>query len=171
MRTPRAHRFLERAFRAGKQRNGMHLVEYTVLPDHVHLIVEVENREQLSRGMQGLNIRLAKALNRHWRRKGKVLADRYFAVVVKSTYQAMKVLKYVLNNARKHGLRLPAGTPDPYSSAKWFRRWRGDHRRPLRSPPVMDAWSWEPWTRLDLDEVPGRRAPSWTREEVLAQVT
>ena len=123
MRTPRAYRILERAFRAGKQRNGMHLVQYTVLPDHVHLIVEVENRTQLSRGMQGLNIRLAKALNRHWRRRGKVLADRYFAVVVKSTRQAMKVLKYVLNNARKHGLRMASYEADPFSSGDVFYGW------------------------------------------------
>ena len=84
MRTPRAYRFLERAFRAGKERNGMRLIEYTVLSNHVHLVVEVNDRTHLSRGMQGLNIRLAKALNRHWRRKGKVFADRYFAVIVKS---------------------------------------------------------------------------------------
>lgn len=145
----------------------MRLIEYTVLSNHVHLIVEVKNRTQLSRGMQGLNIRLAKALNRHWRRKGKVFAYRYFAVVTRSVQQAMKVLKYVLNNARKHGIRLPAGTPDPFSSARWFRRWREEHRRPLRSPPVVEAWSWEPWTSISLDEVPGQRAESFTLAELL----
>ncbi len=116
MRTPRAYRFLERAFRAGK---------------------------------------------------GKVFADRYFAVVTESVRQAMKVLKYVLNNARKHGIRLPTGTPDPFSSARWFRRWREEHRRPLRSPPVVEAWSWEPWTSISLDEIPGRRAESFTLAELL----
>jgi len=166
MRTPRAYRFLERAFRAGKERNGMHLIEYTVLSNHVHLIVEVKNGAQLSRGMQGLNIRLAKALNKHWYRKGKVFADRYFAVVVRGAQQAMKTLQYVLNNARKHGIRLPAGTPGPFSSAKWFRRWSEPHRKPLRSPPVMEAWSWEPWMRINFNEVPGQRAEGWTWEEL-----
>jgi len=169
MRTPRAYRFLERAFRAGKERNGMRLIEYTVLSNHVHLIVEVKNHTQLSRGMQGLNIRLAKALNKHWRRRGKVFAERFFAVVVESPRQAMRVLKYVLNNARKHGLRLPNCTPDPFSSARWFRGWREEHRRPLRSPPVVEAWSWDPWTTISLEEVPGRRAESWTFEELLGR--
>ena len=167
MRTPRAYRFLERAFRAGKERNGMRLIEYTVLSNHLHLIVEVENRDQLSRGVQGLSIRLAKALNKHWRRKGKVFADRFFAVVVKGARQAMRTLNYVLNNARKHGIRLPAGTPDQFSSAKWFRLWREKHRRPLRNPSVVGAWSWEPWTALSLDEIPGRRAESWALDELL----
>ena len=166
MRTPRAYRFLERAFRAGRARNGMHLIEYTVLSNHVHMIVEVHNRMQLSRGMQGLNIRLAKALNKYWRRKGKVFAERYFSVPVKSVQHAMKVLKYVLNNARKHGIRVPKGTPDPFSSAKWFPRWRGRPRRPLRSPPVMESWSFWPWGGFDVDEVPGQRPESWTPEEL-----
>ena len=54
MRTPRAYRFLERAFRAGMNRNGMHLIEFTVLSNHAHLIVEVKNKKQLSSGMQQL---------------------------------------------------------------------------------------------------------------------
>ena len=149
----------------------MRLIEYTVLSNHLHLIVEVKKREQLSRGVQGLSIRLAKALNKHWRRKGKVFTDRYFAVVLEGTRQAMRTLKYVLNNARKHGIRLPAGTPDPFSSARWFRRWREKHRRPLRSPPVVEAWSWEPWTALGLEEVPGRRAESWALDERLGLAT
>jgi REP element-mobilizing transposase RayT len=169
MRTPRAYRFLERAFRAGKQRGGMRLIEYTVLSNHLHLIVEVKNRAQLARGMQGLNIRLAKALNRHWLRKGRVFADRYFAVVVKSPRQAMKVLKYVLNNARKHGVQLAESMPDPFSSARWFSRWLERPRKPLRSPPVVEAWSWEPWRLISLNEIPGQRAESWTLEELLAQ--
>jgi hypothetical protein len=73
----------------------------------------------------------------------------------------------VLNNARKHGLRLPTCTPDPFSSARWFRRWREEHRRPLRSPPVVEAWSWDPWSTISLDEVPGRRAESWSFEDLL----
>jgi hypothetical protein len=46
------------------------------------------------------------------------------------------MLVYVLNNARKHRVRLPRGVPDPYSSGPWFPYWR-DHpggRRP--EPPA-----------------------------------
>jgi putative transposase len=41
----------------------MRLVEFTVLSNHLHLIVEADNSTELSRGMQGLCVRLARALN------------------------------------------------------------------------------------------------------------
>jgi REP element-mobilizing transposase RayT len=60
---------LNKCFAEGKVRPGFRVVHYGVMGDHVHLIVEGVNREALSRGMQGLAIRLAKALNRFWGRK------------------------------------------------------------------------------------------------------
>jgi putative transposase len=63
LRTPRAYRVLERAFRLGKKIDGYRLIEFSVQQDHIHLIVEAEGRARLSRGMQGLMIRIAKALN------------------------------------------------------------------------------------------------------------
>src|SRR5262249_17406112 len=83
LRTPRAYRVLERAFRRGKSKDGFRLIEYSVQHDHLHLIVEADHREQLARGMQGLMIRIAKGLNRFWhRRVGHVFADRYFALAM-----------------------------------------------------------------------------------------
>jgi hypothetical protein len=41
------------------------------------LLVEAQDRASLARGLQGLLIRIAKALNNLWQRHGKVFADRY----------------------------------------------------------------------------------------------
>ena len=80
LRTPRTYRVLERAFRHGKEKPGFALVQFSVQQDHLHLLVEAENRQRLARGMQGLTIRIARALNRFWRgRAGAVFAERYFA--------------------------------------------------------------------------------------------
>jgi REP element-mobilizing transposase RayT len=104
LRTPRAYRVLERAFRRGKRKDGYRLVEFSVQRDHLHLVVEAEGRERLSLGMQGLMIRIAKALNRFWhRRRGAVFADRYFALALKKRAQMWRTLRYVLNNGLKHG--------------------------------------------------------------------
>jgi hypothetical protein len=43
------------------------------------LIVEAEGRDALSRGMKGLAVRVAIALNRSIGRRGTVFADRYHA--------------------------------------------------------------------------------------------
>ena len=88
--------------------------------------------------MQGFCIRMAKALNRHWHRKGRLFDQRYDLRWIESVMGVRRVVRYGLQNARKHGLPLPAGVPDPFSSARWH-EWsdaREDLCRPLRSPPV-----------------------------------
>lgn len=163
LRTPRAYRVLERAFRRGNERQGFRLVHYSVLSNHLHLFVDVRHKQDLARGMQGLAIRIARGLNRHWRRKGTVFFDRYHARVIEPTVRQIKrALRYVLQNARRHGLYVPKGEADPFSSARWF-SWfqRGDMRRPLRSPPVVGSRC--PATDvclmqgLDIGDLPGRR--------------
>ena len=112
--------------------------------------------------MQVLMIRIAKALNRFWRRRlGHVFADRYFALAILKRTQLWRTLRYVLNNARKHGVWSQPNQPDPYSSARWFLRWcQWDSiRRPLRARPVELPRSFELLTvrALSLDDLPGPR--------------
>ena len=87
----------------------MRLVHYSGLSNHLHLLVDVHGTKNLSRGMQGLTIRIAKALNRHWRRKGRVFADRFHASLLETVTQIRRATRYVLLNARKHGIRISAG--------------------------------------------------------------
>ena len=42
--------------------DGLRIVQFSVQGNHLHLIVEADSSTALSRGMQGLCIRLAKAL-------------------------------------------------------------------------------------------------------------
>src|SRR5262245_52045805 len=73
LRTPRGLRRLERAFRKSKEQRGFILVHYSIQQDHLHVIVEVNDRRKLSRGLQALGIRIAKSLNSLWHRtKGNV---------------------------------------------------------------------------------------------------
>ncbi len=138
MRTPRAYRKLERAFRKGNKKKGFRLVAYAVLSNHMHFFVDARSKQCLSKAMQALQVRLARTLNNHWHRKGTVWFDRYHSRPVEQRPSAIRrALRYVLQNARKHGVSLPTGMPDPYSSAPWFNWWqKSEMRRPLRSPPV-----------------------------------
>ena len=52
------------------------VVHFSVQTDHVHLIVEADSSDGLRRGINGLAGRLARALNRIWRRPGAVWSDR-----------------------------------------------------------------------------------------------
>ena len=92
--------------------------------NHLHLLVEAEDKHALRRGLVGLQVRLAKAINRIARRAGRVFVDRYHAEVLSTPRQVRNALVYVLNNAKKHarqvGRTLPAGWVDPCSTARSF---------------------------------------------------
>jgi len=131
---PRAHelrrwktaRTLRRCFVAARDRFGFRLVQFAVMGNHLHLVAEAQDRAALRRGMQGLSIRVAKALNRLLGRGGKVLADRYYARALATAAETRAALNYVMTNARKHGLAGAgdgAGGTDPYSSALYFDGW------------------------------------------------
>jgi REP element-mobilizing transposase RayT len=119
LRSGRCFRALEQAFLPARDRLGLRLIHFAVLGNHVHLIVEAKDSTALSRGMQGLTIRLAKALNRVMGARGAVLADHYHARLLPTPTEVTNAIRYVLGNYSHHfpELRLPAGWRDPFSSA------------------------------------------------------
>lgn len=94
------------------------VVEFSVQRDHLHLLVEADDRGALSRGMQGLVVRVARAVNRVMGARGRVVADRYHARELTSPRAVRNALVYVLHNGRKH--RATRAWIDPCSSAPWF---------------------------------------------------
>ena len=102
MRRQRVVFALEEAFRQARIRFGMRIVHYSIQGNHLHLIVEAADKDALSKGMQGLAIRLAKTLNRLFNHKGSVWADRYHSHVLKSRREAANALRYVLGNFARH---------------------------------------------------------------------
>src|SRR5689334_19825652 len=83
------------ALNAGKERFGFALVQFSVQRDHLHLIAEARDRRALSRGLQGLSIRIARAVNRRLKREGKVFSDRYHARALKTPRAVRFALRYV----------------------------------------------------------------------------
>ena len=94
-----------RALRNCCAREGFRICHYSVQGNHVHLIVEADDRHVLSRGMQGFGISCAKQINRVLgRRKGQVFAERYDATVIEHPKQVRNTLAYVFNSWRKHAI-------------------------------------------------------------------
>ena len=97
------------------------VLQFSVQADHLHLVVEADGSTVLSRGIQGLAIRAAKAVNRTLRRRGKVWADRFHAHPLRTPREVRNALVYVLNNFRKH---VPGARGiDARSSSAWFSGW------------------------------------------------
>ena len=112
------------AFVKGMDRFGFRLCHYAVLNDHLHLICEAEDRLSLRRGLQGLAIRIARALNKLWKRKCSVFADRYHDRALATPREVRNAIAYVMGNARHHaaqGRMVSAPQPiDTFTSAPWF---------------------------------------------------
>jgi len=100
------------------------LCHYAILNDHLHFLVEGSHRTSLARGLQGLLVRIAKALNKLWGRRGRVFADRYHDRILKTPREVRNAIRYVLGNGRKHAaegreVSVPQAI-DTYTSAPWF---------------------------------------------------
>ena len=144
LRNKRTFRVLKECFALGGSRFGFRLLHYSVMGNHIHWIVEADDRKALSRGMQGLLVRIARALNRLWGRSGTVFSDRYHDHVLRSPREVRNAVQYVLNNARKHGIRLIEKL-DPFASGGWFDGWATRDRVPRWPPeesPLARARSW-----------------------------
>jgi REP element-mobilizing transposase RayT len=148
------------AFQGGRERFGFRLIHYSIQTNHVHLLVEAEHSVALARGMQGLGVRIARALNRLWGRKGSVFDDRYHERILRTPREVRNALVYVLQNARKHGHRFQGG-PDPFSSGRWFDGWRDFEGVGSGGSPVAPArtWllrkGWRRFGRIGVGESPG----------------
>ena len=68
---------IARALGGIKAREDFRVVHFSIQDNHIHLLVEAHDTLALSRGMQALTIRMARALNRAASRTGKVFDDRY----------------------------------------------------------------------------------------------
>jgi REP element-mobilizing transposase RayT len=139
------------------------IVHVSLQQDHVHMLVEAENKAALGRGMQGFMISAARHINTSLgdgerRRRGRVFADRYHVEVIKSPTQARHAISYVLSNWRKHG-EDRQGLPstwlvDPFSSGISFPDWA----------ELQDqAWMWP--IRETYDPIVVFRARTWLLAE------
>jgi REP element-mobilizing transposase RayT len=167
-----AYRAVRRALRTTAARADFRVVHISIQGNHLHLIVEADDQVSLARGMQGFASSAARKINRDRgaapRRRGRVFAHRYHATHLTSPTQVRHVIRYVLNNWRRHGEdRDHDWRVDPFSSAHAFDGWREAYRGPPhRDPlPVVRATTWlllEGWRRagppISVFAKPGRPA-------------
>lgn len=120
LRSERSYVVIHGALDAARRRVDSRIVHFSVLGNHVHMIMEAKSERALSNAVRALSIRLARRLNRMMGRRGPVFAGRYHAHVLRTPAEARRAVRYVLgnfaNHAARRGQRTPQGWADPFSS-------------------------------------------------------
>ena len=140
------------------QRDAFRVVHFSIQTNHIHLIVEASDNVALSRGMQWLNARIARTVNRTLGARGSVWRERYHARALRSPRSVRNAIVYVLMNAKKHRQRTDCGI-DPLSSAPWFDGFAGGAPRKADEHPVRAPRTWLAgvgWRKLGLIRVDER---------------
>jgi REP element-mobilizing transposase RayT len=146
---------------AAASTDAFRVAHFSVQGNHLHLIIEAHDRHSFIRGMQGLAVRTARAINRAAGRRGKVWADRYHARELRTPREVRHALVYVLQNWKKTvrgALNL-----DPCATGFWFDGWKGPRPRwsltaqpsPVRAPRTwLLTTGWRRCGLLGFDERP-----------------
>ena len=79
---------LRNRFAEGCERPGFRLVHYSVQNNHLHLIVEASDQQALGRGMMSLGVRIARAIQRIFDLKGRILSGAYHVHLLRSLSEA-----------------------------------------------------------------------------------
>lgn len=130
--------------------SSFRVLHFSVQVNHVHLVVEARDKRAMARGMLGLNVRLARAINGLLAMRGHVWSDRYHGHVLRTPSEVRNALVYVLMNAKKHGVRLSG--VDAFSSGPWFDGF-ANVRPSTTDPPTAAPRTWlarDGWRRRGL---------------------
>jgi len=151
-------------------RTDFRVVHFSLQNTHLHLIVEAEDKDALSRGLRALQIRIARRLNRLAGRRGRVFTDRYHARALATPRETRAALAYVLLNGSHHSAhRRRIACLDPCSSAASFDGWSRPCALPpgyVEAAPIAATASPKTWLirigwrkycdEISPDEVPGK---------------
>jgi putative transposase len=86
-----------------KDRYGFYLYAYTLIPNHVHLLIEV-GQYPLSRLMQNLQFRYTRNFNIKYKNYGHLFQGRYKAILCEKDSYLLELSAYIHLNALRAGL-------------------------------------------------------------------
>jgi len=154
LRRRKGYQLARRALGLANRFAGVRICHLSIQGNHLHLIVEADDRAALTRAMRSFNITFARNLNVACGRRGRVLADRYHVVVLETPSQTRAAIAYVLGNWRRHGedRGQPRRAVDRFSSAPYFDGW---------TVPAPDLLWWKDLPFPDDGPLPIRFPQSW----------
>ena len=96
-------------------RKRFYLLEFVVMPEHLHLIIVLRGNNTISFIMQEIKKGSARLINRNRKMNTKVWMNEYYESVVRGENDFAKRMEYIANNPVKQGL-VEKAEDYPYSS-------------------------------------------------------
>jgi REP element-mobilizing transposase RayT len=130
LRSERSFAVIHGSVRDVRARDDFRVPEFTILGNHLHLLVEAASRRALSTGMRALTIRLARRLNAMMGRTGPVLADRYHMHVLRTPAEVRNAVRTSAETSRAtpRGGESASGRRGSTRTARWRDASRGAGR-------------------------------------------
>lgn len=171
LRRAAAYRALRGAVATCIGRTDFRIVHVSIQANHVHLLIEANDKYALANGVRAFKISATRRLNALQGREGEVFIGRYHAVPIGTPKQVRSAIAYVLNNWRRHredleGAAQTRASIDPYSTGVLFDGWDVPFEKfetPAWYEPLSvhapRSWlltvGWRKHPRIGLREVPG----------------
>jgi putative transposase len=142
--------------REARERWGVELYAYCLMPNHFHLVVRTAGLDEISAYMHFVQREHACDLRRCWRSKGHghVFQRRYWSKVIEGDGYLMTVMRYVEANPFR------AGMVDPSQLWEWCSLWDREtgERDLLHASPLWLPDSWRtivtvPLQSIDLERI------------------
>ena len=165
LRRQKQYQAVRQALQRTAFRSDCTITNWSIQDNHIHLICEPDDKGAMAKSMIAFKTSCARRLNGVVARKGRVFADRYHCVYLRTPQQVRAALNYVMNNWRHH--RADRGLPhlrfDPFSSCDSFDGFicdapvRPSHDRPAAARPRfwLVRTGWRKHGLIDPRAVPG----------------
>ena len=81
-----------------KKKYKFKLFCFCLMPNHVHLIMEVDNPEHLNKIMRGLNLSYALYFNLKYKKVGHLWQDRFKSKIIEKDAYLIECIRYIESN-------------------------------------------------------------------------
>ena len=120
-----------------KKKHDLHIFDWVIMSNHVHLLVYAPSRDVLSRYMHSCNLAIAKTINKIFNKRGQAIEDRFRSPVIECQEYALNTVGYIWLNPLRAGM-VDRNTIRSYRYSSLYFKLRGLRDRLVSSYEVLE---------------------------------
>lgn len=99
--TTKEKREIRKLILENQKKFKVNLIAYCIMNNHLHLLINFKNSEDLSKYMHKINTSYGIYYNKNHKRKGYVYKDRFYSQIIKNRKHLINAIIYIHNNPVK----------------------------------------------------------------------